>query len=438
MNRIIMLMFSIALAACGGASAPPAPPEEADPAPSLLTGTEDDGVADVADIAGSGDSVDGEFAIEGYGPGPTVAAALPAEHDAPDSGTRAGAERHTLYVSPNGADSNPGTASRPFRSIARAARSASAGMRVLVAPGTYQGGLRTVASGNAQARISYVSARKWGAKVVPPKNAPGKAAWDNRGSYVDVTGFEIDGSNYRGGKRWTLGIYSGGSYDVIRNNHVHHIAQGAPCNPAGGAAIGVDSYYGGVMADVIANLVHDIGPAGCRFVQGIYVSTSGRVKNNVVYRVAEGGIHLWHDARDVTITNNTVTASNTGIIVGGGNFYRTRGPNDHTAVYSNIVFDNRMGISEQGKTGRNNSYRNNLVFRNSSYDWRLRNNLGHSATVSAAPGFVADARAGRPDLRLAPSSPAIGRASALMAESTDFEGKPRNAGAGFDIGAFQH
>ncbi|UUZ54449.1 hypothetical protein LP419_39895 [Massilia sp. H-1] len=31
--------------------------------------------------------------------------------------------------------------------------------------------------------------------------------------------------------------------------------------------------------------------------QGIYVSTSGRVKNNVVYRVAEGGIHLWHDAR---------------------------------------------------------------------------------------------------------------------------------------------
>ncbi|UUZ48872.1 hypothetical protein LP420_40510 [Massilia sp. B-10] len=200
----------------------------------------------------------------------------------------------------------------------------------------------------------------------------------------------------------------------------------------------MDSYYGGVLADVIANLVHDIGPVSCRFVQGIYVSTSGRVKNNVVYRVAEGGIHLWHDARDVTITNNTVTASNTGIIVGGGNFYRTRGPNDHTAVFSNIVFDNRMGISEQGKTGRNNSYRNNLVFKNSSYDWRLRNNLGHSGTVSAAPGFVADARASQPDLRLAPSSSAIGRASALMAESTDFEGKPRNAGAGFDIGAFQH
>lgn len=67
--------------------------------------------------------------------------------------------------------------------------------------------------------------------------------------------------------------------------------------------------------------------------------------NNVVYRVAETGIHLWHDARNVIITNNTVTTSNTGIVVGGGNFYFVSGPNDHTAVYSNIVYDNKMAIS---------------------------------------------------------------------------------------------
>jgi len=446
MKPIIMFILSITLAACGGgsSSAPvaPIPPAEVEPEPSLLTGTEGDALAAddaEADAPGSGAAGEDEFAIVGYGDLPPASkAALAAEQDAPDGGRRAAPTRPTLYVSPNGVDTNPGSASRPFRSIAQAARIAQAGTRVLVAPGTYQGGLRTSASGRADARISFVSSRKWGAKLVPPKNAPNKAAWDNRGSYVDVTGFEVDGSNYQGGKHWTLGIYSGGSFDLIRNNHVHHIAQGVGCSSSGGAGIGIDSYYGGVQADVIANLVHDIGPAGCRFVQGIYVSTSGRVKNNVVYRVAEGGIHLWHDAHDVIITNNTVSASNTGIIVGGGNFYRSKGPNDRTAVYSNIVFDNRMGISEQGKTGRNNSYRNNLVFQNSSYDWHLKNGLTHSGTVSAAPGFVVGAREGRPDLRLRAASPAIGRATPLMAESTDFDGRPRNDGAGYDIGAFQH
>ena len=274
--------------------------------------------------------------------------------------------------------------------------------------------------------------------IVPPRNSPNKTAWDNRGNHVDIIGFEIDGRAYQGGVRWTHGIYSGGSYDAIRNNHVHHIAQGGACTRAGGAAIGVDGYYRGVAAEVQANLVHDIGPAGCRFVQGIYVSTSARVQNNVVYRVAEGAIHLWHDARNVVIANNTVTASNTGLIIGGGNFYHTKGPNDHTEVYNNIVYDNKMGISEQGKTGRNNVYANNLVFQNSSYNWRLKNGLTHRATVSAAPQFLAGARSTAPDLRIAPSSPAVGMGTSLHAADSDFDGRPRNAKAGYDIGAYQH
>ena len=142
---------------------------------------------------------------------------------------------------------------------------------------------------------------------------------------------------------------------------------------------------------------------------------------------AEGGIRLWHDARTVIITNNTVTESNTGIIVGGGNFYYSTGPNDYTTVYSNIVYDNKMGIAEQGWTGLNNSYRNNLVYRNSRYDWLLNNGIKHSGTVSAAPLFAGSSRAATPNLRPGAGSPAIGRASAAYAECTDFEGRPRNA-----------
>ena len=460
-NTLCILLVASLLAACGGSPAgAPAPPvaQVASTAPTLpvLPETPDDpsllerpddspdepaGEADPGDAQGAAGPAD--FSFAGYAPAvadvaDSADAAALADDAAPGAQALAAPGKHNLYVAPGGSDNNAGTAAAPFRSIWRAARAARPGTKVFVAPGSYSGSFRTSANGEAGARISFISSVKWGAKIVPPKNSSNKAAWDNRGSHVDIVGFDIDGSNHQGGTRWTHGIYSAGSYDSIRNNHVHHIAQAVGCTRGGGAAIGVDSYYHGVQADVIANLVHDIGPAGCRFVQGIYVSTSGRIKNNVIYRVAEGGIHLWHDARNVVITNNTVTTSNTGIIVGGGNFYHSKGPNDYTTVYSNIVYDNKMGISEQGKTGLNNTYRNNLVYQNSSYNWRLKNGLQHSGTVSSAPQFVGDARSVQPRLRPSSSSPAVGRASPEHAESTDFEGRPRNARAGYDIGAYQH
>jgi hypothetical protein len=370
-----------------------------------------------------------EFALAGYPTAPGSKAPAPAPVHA---------SAQNLYVSPTGSDANPGTSSRPFKSLAKAGRMARAGSIVHVAPGVYPGGFRTSASGTPGARIYYVSTSRWGARIVPPPKSVNKTAWDNRGSHVDIVGFEVDGSAHQSGTRWTHGIYNGGSYVMIRNNHVHHLALEAKCTSGGGSAIGVDSYYHGVASDVIGNLVHDIGPAGCHFIQGIYISTSGSVKNNVVYRVAEAGIHLWHDARNVVITNNTVTASNTGIIVGGGNFYHTSGPNDYTAVYSNIIYGNRMGVSEQGRTGEHNTYRNNLVYQNTVFNWKLKNGLTHSDTVASPPLFAENTRDDALNLKLSASSPAIGRATPEHAASTDFEGRARDASTGFDIGAYQH
>lgn len=415
----------------------PRPDDSVGPEPADAPGDPDAvGAGDFEMAADAGQAV-GQPQADGATPMDTHASVPMTEAQATSISAYLAPGRRTLYVSVNGADGNPGTAAKPFRSLARAARAVTPGTTVVVAPGTYSGGFRSNVSGQANARISFVSSQKWGAKIVPPTNSPNRTAWDNRGSYVDIVGFEVDGSKHVGGLRWRNGIYNGGSYDAIRNNRVHHIAQNIDCTSAGGAAIGVDSYYKGVQADVTANLVHDIGPTGCRFVQGIYVSTSGRVRNNVVYRVAAAGIHLWHDARDVIITNNTVTASNTGIIIGGGDFYHAKAPNDNTAVYSNIVVDNKVGISEQGRTGLNNTYRNNLVYRNATANWRLKNNLRHTATVTADPQFVA-ASGLTPNLKLTSASPAIGRATSEHADSTDFDGKPRNGKAGYDIGAFQH
>ncbi len=214
----------------------------------------------------------------------------------------------------------------------------------------------------------------------------------------------------------------------------HNIA----CNGGGGSAIGADGYYRGVRTDVVGNLVHDIGPAGCRYVQGIYMSTTGTVVNNVVYRVSEAAIHLWHDARDVVIANNTVAASNTGIIVGGGDFYFTRTGADNVHVHNNIVVGNKMGVSEQGVTGVRNTYRNNLVYGNGTYNWRLRNGLSHVGTVSSDPLLMGNARSGTPDLRPSMSSPALGRGMLTHAPAVDFLGRPRSPADGVTIGAYEY
>jgi hypothetical protein len=334
---------------------------------------------------------------------------------------------YNYYVDTKGLDSNPGTAKQPFQTILRASKVALPGTTIHVMPGVYMGGFKTSMNGTEQQRIYYVSTVKWGARLVPPMTSDTKAGWDNRGNYVDIVGFDIDGSDARSGTKWTHGIYNGGSYNVIKSNRVRHIAQGIPCDGAGGAGIGVDSYYRGVRSSVIGNIVHDIGPTGCRFVHGIYISTSGSAKNNIVHNIGGAAIQMWHDANNVVISNNTVAASMTGILVGGGDFYHTRGPNDFTMVHNNIVYDNKYGISEQGETGINNTYRNNLVYQSSTSDWQLRNGLAHTGTIAQAPQFVRYQRRGTSDFRLRSTSPAIGKGTTEHAPLIDVVGKPTSS-----------
>jgi hypothetical protein len=343
-----------------------------------------------------------------------------------------------LWVAQDGLDSNPGTRAAPLRSLAKAAQLVTPGTTVNVLPGTYQGGFRTTVNGMADARIVFRSTERWQARLVPPPVSGSEMAWDNRASYVDIDGFEVDATARYEGQPWTIGIYSGGSYNRIASNHVHHIAAALPCNSKGGAGIGVDSYYKGVHSEVVGNSVHDIGQPDCPYVQGIYLNTPGTVRNNVVYRVAAAGIRLWHDAHRVIVINNTVAASNTGILVGGGEFHHTTGPNDHTHVLNNIVYDNRYGIAEQGATGKHNSYRNNLVFGNKKADWHLAEGMNHFGTVAAAPAFLGYSRKGTPDFRLASGSPAIGKGIEHSADGLDFYGKRRGQADGVDIGACQH
>lgn len=341
--------------------------------------------------------------------------------------------RTHLYVSPSGSDSNPGTRDEPFRTLTRAAQAVTPGTTVHVAPGTYFGGVRTNTHGTAEARIVFESTERGGARLVPPLDSRQPAAWDNRANYLDIIGFEIDGSQYQSGMKWLSGIYNGGSHNGVHYNHIHHIGNDVPCEAKGGAGIGIDSYYKGIDAEVVGNQVHDIGPPDCRYMHGIYISTTASVRDNVIYRASGAGIHLWHDANHVSIRGNTVVGSGTGIVIGGGDFYHSKGPNDHTHAANNIVYDNGHGILEQGATGDNISYRNNLVFQNAGGDWKLSAGRRHTGTITAAPLFADYNRTlPAPDFRLQPGSPAIGKGLAADAGGDAVALRPRHQ---VDIGA---
>jgi hypothetical protein len=359
----------------------------------------------------------GQFTLAGYGRQPVM------------PGVAA-----NWFVAPNGSDAAAGTETAPFQTLARTAAAARApGTTVWVAPGTYAGGFQATADGTEAARIAWVSTTKWGAKIVPAGGVSKTVGWDNRGDYVSIVGFDVDGG---AAGPWSHGIYTGGSHSVIQENHVHHIATATACNGTGGSAIGADSYFRGVEQAVIANTVHDIGPARCKYIQGIYMSTSGRVVNNLVYRVGEAAIHLWHDAADVVVANNTVADSGFGIIVGGGDYYFRSTGNNYTTVANNIVYGNGLGISEQGKTGTANRYLNNLVFRN-DVAISLKNGLTAVATVQADPLFAGYSPTGAlPDFRPGAGSPVIGFGTQERAPDTDIDGRPRTGA--IDIGAYAY
>jgi hypothetical protein len=231
---------------------------------------------------------------------------------------------------------------------------------------------------------------------------------------------------------------------VVRENYVHDVGRWYSCSSgAGGAAINIDAYKRGGESDAIGNWVRDIGQTGpgCNRIQGIYVSSSGSVINNVVYRAGDGaGIHLYHEASNVRVVNNTVAAANVGIVVGTGGYRDTKVEHKDSLIYNNLLYDNNVGIEEyvakDGVMGVN-YYKNNLLAGNRR-DWgSMRNDRGDAR--SGDPAFVNYTRTRLlPNFHLAAQSDAIGTGTTSNAHDTDFDGHQRTTPDAVCIGAYEH
>jgi Protein of unknown function (DUF1565) len=339
-----------------------------------------------------------------------------------------GSSGNDVYVSTTGSDTADGSAAHPWRTIAHAAAAIRPGTTVHVAAGKYSGSVVTSVSGTTSARIRFISDQKWGAQIV---GDTGEAAWQNKGDYVDIMGFDVTGANPNG-------IENLASNGRIIGNNVHDIV--ASCDSNGGSGIN-NANYSAQDDDIIANLVHDVrAAASCTAHHGVGIYHSnlrGHVLNNISFHNGTVGIQLWHAANAVVVANNTVFANDVnGIVIGAGD-----APggitNDNSIVVNNISINNvNYGIQEFGTTGAHNRYLNNLVFHNPSGDITLLTGSA-SGTIVADPHFVNYIGLASGDYHVASGSAAVDGGTSQSAPDTDFDGGARPSGSAFDIGAYE-
>jgi len=350
--------------------------------------------------------------------------------------TAAGATANDYYVATSGSDSNNGSVCHPWATIAHASSVIGPGATVHVSPGTYTGQITTKASGTSTARITYVSDSEWGAKIKSTQTGDA-STWQNYGNYVDIIGFDITGAG-------NVGLFNKASHTKMIANHVHNIPA-ALCDSQGGAGID-NGNYSATDADIINNVVHDIGDPNrnCVVVQGIYHAVNGgHIYNNIVYRVNSWGIQLWHAARNVTISNNLVYSNGQG----GMNIGAGDSPGGVTA--DNIIVSNNMLLNngyswstspvlrEWGTTGPNNRYYNNLLFGNKKNQMSLKTG-SQSNTMYSDPLLVNFKTDGTGDYHLTPGSPAINRGTNTGAPLFDWNGGVRPLGGAPDIGIYEY
>lgn len=347
------------------------------------------------------------------------------------------------YVALNGSDSNDGSACRPWATIQKALNSAAAGMTIHVGPGTYtQNALTFSKSGTSTARIRLISDQQWGAKI---RSSSSYTVLKMTGSYIDVVGFDVSGDAGS-----CLGIAIWGSYSQVIGNHVHDIkAPATVCGSNGGAAIHNASYTS-KYNDTIGNLVHDVGswPTLDARVHGIYYTNyGGKILNNIVFRCAGFGIHLYHVPTNITIANNTVFNN----VYGGLYLGAAEGTGVATSnmLVTNNFFINNVyyGIIETHVIGPNNRYINNVV-RGNNQNGKGGNMILQTSKGSTQTGTITTDNGSLTfahytgdvygDYHLVLGSQGLDAGTSTAAPTKDMNGGPRPMNGKWDIGAYEY
>ena len=278
----------------------------------------------------------------------SLASATPVPLDLADRCPTPGA--CTLYVATSGSNSNPGTQSKPFLTISKAASVAVAGSVICVGAGTYNEQVTSNTNGTAGHWISFLSTTPQGAHVVRPYGIRGSPGNQVRGflingNYTEVNGFEISGGDE--------GIYGDGTFKCATNNLVHNTG-------GDGIAMNCSDY-----SAIYGNTIHDCGKFATYCGSGISLYEA-------IASDSQAGFHNWV-SHNISYDNNNIGVTGchdgNGIIFDDWNNTQNGCAKNQPAytpdgvVEENLAYGNG-GVGIKPYQSSNITYRNNTAFEN--------------------------------------------------------------------------
>jgi hypothetical protein len=324
------------------------------------------------------------------------------------------------FVSPGGCETNSGSESAPFSSVAGALSKAEGGDIITLMPGNYAEAIVVELSGTAEFPTTVRSQRKWEAVIKPP---------DGHGVYTadGVTNVVIDGLEVTEAKIDGVKV---GSYATVRNCWIHHATH------QGVAA------HNTRKTIVEFNLIEHNG-TDSTLDHGIYISgTNDVVRGNVIRWNKTYGCQIYYDppasSADCQFYNNLVYGNRDALTV-----WSPAGQTNY--VFNNtLISESYVVLADYGTVCLTN---NILVGANRKRvacaedhatildDYNLtsvRTSLRGEHNVTGDPGFL-NPQAGLFWLR--PESPARGVAAKTIVPPVDFFG--RKEMKAYDLGAVQ-
>jgi hypothetical protein len=361
----------------------------------------------------------------------------------------------TYYVATNGSNSNPGTSSQPWRTVAYAASKMVAGDTTYVRGGTYnEGVIQFGKSGTSSAPIKLLNV----SGEFPIINFIDKTKYHrilikNYASYTKAIGWiTIEGFELRNGSEG-MKMYNG--HDLtIRRNWIHH------------NDMGILGYGTRVLIDrnKINHNGHFTTCSTCTTDHGIYTNGSAfTITNNVIYDNLGYGIQVngsssssynsnkhaapeFAGAKNWIISNNTFAyqKNRSGIILWGSLCTNTR-------IENNIFYENGVNSPSyyvQGialsQAGSGHTIRNNLAYASGAGATVFLGSGSYTQSgniVNTLQPKFANAPAtlpSSPNFSLASGSPAIDKGLTISTTKISYPGISRPKLSTYDIGAYEY
>jgi hypothetical protein len=356
------------------------------------------------------------------------------------------------YVATAGSDSNPGSITQPFRTIAKGLSALKPKDKLYIRGGTYaeaiNSNFQTIPTGTSWSDAPVIAAYPGETVVLRPDG--GGEVVNLAHSYIQYVifdGFVIDAANVS----FAVSGWGGAHHVRFKNGVIKNASKSGVLLTQGS---GLSSDY----FEFINMKIHNNGSS--LYDHGLYIATSHNlVEGCDIYGNVGYGIHIYNGTpgeqashnvlRGNTIHHNALTdVSSAGIILSSG---------DGNIAYNNIIRNNSYGISVSFRATHSKVY-NNVVYANTYYGIevaagstaaQVKNNIVYengwtildigsstvmSTNMTTDPLFVNPLAQ---DFRLQPNSLAINAGVTLPEVATDLIGVPRPQYGAYDIGAYE-